>query len=88
MARINRTEAKRRFVTAEQLAARRSFTGEPLEPELPATAAGVRDGVLGDGHVQVIRSFLEHLPSAVDAGTREHAERSWPGSRPRCARTS
>ncbi|MCX5043094.1 HNH endonuclease [Aldersonia sp. NBC_00410] len=72
--RINRTEAKRRFNTAEQLATRSSFTGEPLEPELPATAAAVREGVLGDGHVQVIRSFLQHLPVAVDAGTREQAE--------------
>ncbi|MCX5042036.1 HNH endonuclease [Aldersonia sp. NBC_00410] len=72
--RINRTEAKRRFDTAEQLATRSSFTGEPLEPELPSTAAGARDGVLGDPHVQVIRSFLRHLPSAVDAGTREQAE--------------
>jgi Domain of unknown function (DUF222)/HNH endonuclease len=45
-----------------------------LEPELPATAAGVWDGLLGDQHVQVIRSFLKHLPHSVDAGTREHAE--------------
>ena len=72
--RINRTEAKKRFATAGQLAARRSFTGEPLDPELPATAVGVREGALGDGHVQVIRSFLQHLPCAVDAGTRGHAE--------------
>ncbi|MCX5043833.1 HNH endonuclease [Aldersonia sp. NBC_00410] len=72
--RINRTDAKRRFNTAEDLASRRSFTGEPLEPELPATATAVREGVLGDGHVQVIRSFLQHLPAAVDAGTREQAE--------------
>ncbi|MCX5042976.1 HNH endonuclease [Aldersonia sp. NBC_00410] len=72
--RINRNEAKKRFATAEQLASRRSFTGEALEPELPATAAGVREGVLGDPHVQVIRSFLQHLPTAIDAGTREQAE--------------
>lgn len=72
--RITRLDAKKRFDTAEQLASRASFTGEPLVPELPATAEGVRNGVLGDGHVQVIRSFLKHLPHAIDAGTREHAE--------------
>ncbi|MCX5045592.1 HNH endonuclease [Aldersonia sp. NBC_00410] len=72
--RITRLDAKKRFDTAEQLASRASFTGEPLVPELAATAEGVRSGVLGDGHVQVIRSFLKHLPHAIDAGTREHAE--------------
>ncbi|MCX5043566.1 HNH endonuclease [Aldersonia sp. NBC_00410] len=72
--RTTRLDAKRRFDTAEQLAGRVSVTGERLAPELAATAAGVRSGVLGDGHVQVIRSFLKHLPHVIDAGTREQAE--------------
>lgn len=72
--RINRSEVKKRVHTAEQLVRRSSLTGEPLDPELPATASGVRDGLLGDAHVQVIRSLLEHLPAAIDSGTREQAE--------------
>ncbi|MBD0324339.1 MAG: DUF222 domain-containing protein, partial [Aldersonia sp.] len=45
--RITRREAKRRFMVAQELTARTSFTGEPMEPELPATAAAVTDGAIG-----------------------------------------
>ncbi|POX97162.1 HNH endonuclease signature motif containing protein, partial [Mycobacterium kansasii] len=33
-----------------------------------------RDGLVGDGHVRVIRSFFAHLPAEVDLATREAAE--------------
>ena len=39
-----------------------------------ATAAAQREGLAGDGHVKVIRSFLSHLPAVVDLFTREAAE--------------
>ena len=45
-----------------------------MTPQLSATAAGQRDGVIGDGHVQVIRSFFAHLPVEVDVFTRDAAE--------------
>ena len=45
-----------------------------LPPALPATAAAQARGEIGADHVAVIRSFMNHLPAAVDAETREHAE--------------
>jgi Domain of unknown function (DUF222) len=72
--RITKAEASRRVEEAADLGERRALTGEPLAPELPATAAAQRDGLLGEGHVQVIRSFFAHLPTEVDLPTRDAAE--------------
>jgi hypothetical protein len=72
--RITRAAAAKRFRTAEQLSTRSSMTGEPLPAELPAVAAAVRAGEVGDEHVQVIRSFLHHLPASIDPETREQAQ--------------
>ena len=72
--RITKGEAGRRIEEAESLGARRALTGEPLAPQLSATAAGQRDGLIGDGHVKVIRRFLVHLPAEVDVFTRQAAE--------------
>ena len=72
--RITPADAGRRIAVAEDLGERRALTGQPLPPQLPASAAAQRDGLIGDGHLKVIRSFLTHLPDAVDPGTREAAE--------------
>ncbi|VBA55356.1 HNH endonuclease signature motif containing protein [Mycobacterium pseudokansasii] len=72
--RITKAEAGRRIDEAADLGQRRALTGEPLAPQLTATAAAQRDGLVGDGHVRVIRSFFAHLPAEVDLGTREAAE--------------
>jgi hypothetical protein len=72
--RITKAEAGRRIAEAEDLGERRALTGEPLAPQLSATAAAQRDGLIGDKHVEVIRSFFAHLPAEVDPGTREAAE--------------
>jgi Domain of unknown function (DUF222) len=72
--RITKGEAGRRIAEAEALGERRALTGEPLAPQLRATAAGQRAGLIGDGHVKVIRSFFAHLPAEVDLSTREAAE--------------
>jgi hypothetical protein len=72
--RITKAEAGRRVEEAADLGERRALTGERLAPQLPATAAAQRDGLLGEGHVQVIRSFFAHLPAEVDLPTREAAE--------------
>jgi len=45
-----------------------------LAPQLTATAAAQREGLVGDGHVKVIRSFFAHVPAEVDPSTREAAE--------------
>jgi hypothetical protein len=52
--RITKAEAARRIAEAEDLGERRALTGEPLAPQLAATAAAQRDGLIGDGHVNVI----------------------------------
>lgn len=41
---------------------------------MPATAQAQREGKIGDDHVQIIRSFFEHLPDAVKVGERIDAE--------------
>ncbi len=72
--RITKAEAGRRIAEAEDLGERRALTGEPLAPQLNATAVGQRDGLVGDGHVKVIRNFFAHLPAEVDLHTRAAAE--------------
>src|SRR6201997_2018485 len=72
--RITKAEASRRIDEAADLGERRALTGEPLAPQLTATAAAQREGLVGDGHIKVIRSFLSHLPAEVDLFTREAAE--------------
>jgi hypothetical protein len=72
--RITKAEAGRRIAEAAELGERRALTGEPLAPQLTATAAAQRQGLVGDGHVNVIRSFFAHLPAEVDLGTREAAD--------------
>ncbi|ORA01303.1 hypothetical protein BST12_30325, partial [Mycobacterium angelicum] len=56
------------------LGERHALTGEPLPPQLTATADAQRDGLIGEGHVKVIREFLRELPAAIDLGTRAAAE--------------
>jgi hypothetical protein len=56
------------------LGSRQALTGEPLAPQLPATAAGQRAGAIGAAHVKVIRSFLRELPCWIDTDTRTQAE--------------
>ncbi len=72
--RITKAEAARRIAEAADLGERRALTGEPLAPQLMATAAAQRQGLVGDGHVKVIRSFFAHLPAEVDLGTRDAAD--------------
>ena len=72
--RITEAEATRRIHEAADLGERRALTGERLAPLLTATAAAQRRGLIGDGHIKVIRSFFAHLPTEVDLPTREAAE--------------
>jgi hypothetical protein len=72
--RITRAEASRRIHQAADLGERRALNGEPLEPVLPATAQAQRNGVIGFGHVAVIRGFFHRLPDFVDIETRHKAE--------------
>ncbi len=71
---ISGTDAGRRIAEADQLGPRRAVTGEPLEPQLPGTAAAQARGEIGTEHVAVIRDFMAQLPTGVDVGTRAAAE--------------
>lgn len=71
---ITGAQASRRIDEASELGPRRSLTGEPLEPALPAVAAAQRTGDLGPAQVQVIREFCRHLPDHIDIETAVHAE--------------
>ncbi|WP_155770108.1 DUF222 domain-containing protein, partial [Mycobacterium asiaticum] len=64
--RITKAEASRRIGEAEDLGERRALTGQPLAPTLSATARAQREGLIGDGHIKVIRDFFTHLPTHVD----------------------
>ncbi|MBX9640569.1 MAG: HNH endonuclease [Mycobacteriaceae bacterium] len=72
--RIVKDDADRRIADAAELGPRRALTGEPLAPRLPATAAAQRRGLVGSGHIKLIRTFFKKLPDSVDAPTREKAE--------------
>ena len=72
--RISRGEASRRIHEAADLGQRRALNGEPLPPVLEATAEAQRNGIIGTGHVAVIRSFWHRLPDFVDIETRQKAE--------------
>ncbi|BBZ14403.1 hypothetical protein MBRA_45980 [Mycobacterium branderi] len=72
--RISPAEARRRLRTAAQLAPRTSLTGQPLPPELPATAVVWRDGHLDTQHLRVIQSFMRDLPADTPPPIIEEAE--------------
>ncbi len=74
--RISRAEARRRLRDAEQLGPRVSLTGEPLPPQLPATAAAWNAGVLDGEHLEVIQKFFRDLPGHVGPVEVAKAERS------------
>ncbi|OBJ32722.1 13E12 repeat family protein, partial [Mycolicibacter heraklionensis] len=71
---LTRGEAGRRIAEAAELGARRTLTGEPLQPLLPTVAAAQQDGKIGAAHIAVIRSFFHYLPDGIDAGTLAQAE--------------
>lgn len=72
--RISRSDAARRIAEAADLGPRRGLTGEPLQPRLPDTAVAQRSGMIGVGHVAVIRQFVGQLPDWVDLNTQQCAE--------------
>jgi hypothetical protein len=71
---ISAADARRRLAEAAALGPRRALSGQPLQPELPATAAAQARGEIGTEHVTVIREFIDHLPADVDPGTAASAE--------------
>jgi hypothetical protein len=63
--RIAPAEITRRFKLAARIRPRRSLTGPPVPPELPALAGGVEAGVVGDDHIRAICRAVDVLPAVV-----------------------
>ncbi|WP_237572243.1 HNH endonuclease signature motif containing protein [Mycolicibacterium lacusdiani] len=72
--RIGSAEAGKRLADAADLAPRRSLTGDPMAPLMPATAAAQAAGLINPEHVAVLRDTLARLPRSVDALTRDQLE--------------
>lgn len=73
--RITPQEITRRFKLAVRIRPRRSLTGPPLEPELPALAAAVSAGTVGEDHIRAVCAAVDTLPSRVSPGDAAEAER-------------
>src|SRR6185437_10855243 len=79
--RCTRTEARKRTRAVERFGARRSMTGENLEPVYPATAEAFSDGAIGAEHAAAIADTVERIPAsdraahatAVESTLLEHA---------------
>jgi hypothetical protein len=67
-------QARARVREAEQLATRRTLTGEVLPARLPATAAALAAGEVGTGALQVIAQTMAQLPSTVSQDDRDQIE--------------
>jgi hypothetical protein len=74
--RIPPREVTRRFRFAARLRPRRSLTGAPLAPELPALAAAVAAGAVGEDHIRAVCAAVDTLPSRVSACDAADAERT------------
>ncbi|MCH9721600.1 MAG: HNH endonuclease [Actinomycetia bacterium] len=73
---LTRGEVTRRFRIAARIRPRRSLTGPPLPPELPALATAVQAGEVGEDHIAAVCRGLDALPAAVSAADRDAAERT------------
>jgi hypothetical protein len=72
--RVSLREARRRLRDAAQLSPRRSLTGEPVPPELPATAQAWHAGVLDPEHLRAIQWFSREIPEGVHPADVANAE--------------
>ncbi len=64
--RITKAEAGQRIHEAADLGQRRALTGEPLAPQLAATAAAQRQGLIGDGHLLTeLTSVFRHVSVVI-----------------------
>ncbi|MDG5482627.1 HNH endonuclease signature motif containing protein [Mycolicibacterium gadium] len=72
--RISTAEAGRRLDESAVLGPRRTLTGQPLEPVLPAVALAQARGLINGEHVEVVRKAMERIPVAVDTVTRVQIE--------------
>ncbi|MCA1675994.1 MAG: HNH endonuclease, partial [Actinobacteria bacterium] len=67
--RLTPREATAREQRREQLATRRSLTGEVLPPRFPETARALGEGAIGPAHAEVIAAVMKALPERFDPDT-------------------
>ncbi len=77
--RISRTDSRARIRASVVCGPRRSFTGEPLLPIHPATAAAAHDGLIGAEHTRIIGQILGKIPAGVAADQVAQAEEALAG---------
>jgi hypothetical protein len=68
--RCTRPEARRRSLAVKRFGARRSLTGEVLEPRLPHTAEALAAGEISTEHAAAVAEVVEAIPAPERA---EHA---------------
>ncbi len=73
--RITPGEITRRFKLAARIRPRRSLTGPPVAAELPALAAAVQAGAIGDDHIRAVCRAIDVLPARVSPTDVSIAER-------------
>ncbi len=74
--RITKPDAARRIADAADLGPRRALTGEPLAPQLTATATAQRQGLIGEAHIKVIRALFRP-PARRWCRRRRRRRRGW-----------
>jgi hypothetical protein len=74
--RITPNDITRRFRLAARIRPRRSLTGPTLSPELPALAAAVEAGTVGDDHIRSVCRAIDVLPGSVSPTDAAAAERT------------
>ncbi|UQX10940.1 13E12 repeat family protein [Candidatus Mycobacterium methanotrophicum] len=74
--RITPNEITRRVTLAARIRPRRSLTGPPVAPELPALAAAVEAGAIGDEHIRAVCRAVDVLPASVSPTDVSAAERT------------
>jgi hypothetical protein len=73
--RITPNEITRRFKLAARIRPRRTLTGPPVAPELPALAAAVEAGAVGEDHIRAVCRSVDVLPASVSPADVATAER-------------
>jgi len=74
--RITPREITRRCRLAARIRPRRSLTGATIPPELPALAAAVESGTVGEDHIRAVWQAVDVLPASVPATEATKAEQS------------
>ena len=74
--RITPNDITRRFKLAVRIRPRRSLTGPTLTPELPALAAAVEAGAVGEDHIRSVCRAIDVLPGSVSPTDAAAAERT------------